>query len=383
VVSHMAFCSGPFWPDEASIRRAGCDALLAHTAGVLAEGARGEGADPALVEALLQVRDAPAHVRPTWAPSIGAGMAVRSDLSGRSAAGAAVQVLLDFVEAAEDVKCRVELVAPTRLRADPVVLPPTMIVAVDWRPPRLTLDTGSIAVELAIDGGDRRLTDVCGPTADVTWIEPAGDLRLVHDCLGGCFPPLDDGGDRPGAGPLAAELTEAGRCLEASGTGYASWVAAMVRYVVPVTRPPGGYVSGSTSEVPGVITLSPGAGAIRIAESLVHEAAHQYFYFASRFGAMVDADAGATYYSPLKRTNRSLDNILLAYHAVANMVAFYELLRNSTVWRPELDGTLAATRADCEVLDGHLHGNPHLQEAGQIVYQPIRGWLADRGLLRG
>ena len=66
-----------------------------------------------------------------------------------------------------------------------------------------------------------------------------------------------------------------------------------------------------------------------IAEVLVHECAHQYFYLLAYVGPYDDGSDERLYWSPPLRRNRPLSRILMAYHALANVRLFYAAVRAS------------------------------------------------------
>jgi HEXXH motif-containing protein len=130
------------------------------------------------------------------------------------------------------------------------------------------------------------------------------------------------------SGVILAQLSEALELLSVSASPYANWVARAVRTVLPLERPLNKqYLSGSYVDRPGAITCSFPAPALMLAELLVHEASHHHFYILSRLGALHDETDENSYYSPIRGLHRPLLYILLAYHAVANMVLFH---RNAT-----------------------------------------------------
>lgn len=111
---------------------------------------------------------------------------------------------------------------------------------------------------------------------------------------------------------------------------YLNWVARVVRAIVPLKKTEDDvFTSSSCYKHPGVIFISFPSPSLMISEMLVHEAAHQYFFLLSRLGDVEDGTDTRLYYSPIKQMGRPIKYILLAYHAVANMILFYRLCRKS------------------------------------------------------
>ncbi|MGW5840031.1 aKG-HExxH-type peptide beta-hydroxylase [Methylorubrum extorquens] len=117
--------------------------------------------------------------------------------------------------------------------------------------------------------------------------------------------------------------------LEESGDAYYPWVKSVVRQLVPWKHRPGQYPSGSSSTncAPGVIGIGNHSHALALADTLVHEASHQYFYIYGRLGPLEDGSDDVLYYNPFLEMSRPIDRILLAYHAFANILLFCRTLR--------------------------------------------------------
>ncbi|MGB8521608.1 MAG: HEXXH motif-containing putative peptide modification protein [Candidatus Acidiferrales bacterium] len=107
---------------------------------------------------------------------------------------------------------------------------------------------------------------------------------------------------------------------------YSPWVGRVLRMIIPVKSRRNTIVSGSDQDHPGTVYLSIHCSPVAIAEMLIHEATHQYFYLLSRCGALDDGSS-KLFYSPIKRTKRPIRMILLAHHAFGNVLLFYRLCR--------------------------------------------------------
>lgn len=81
--------------------------------------------------------------------------------------------------------------------------------------------------------------------------------------------------------------------------------------------------SGSSCYFPGLVYLQA-ASPTKIGECLVHECAHQHFYAYSLLAPMVEENSSEQFFSPIKHCERKLYNILLAAHAVANIIKYYD-----------------------------------------------------------
>ncbi len=111
---------------------------------------------------------------------------------------------------------------------------------------------------------------------------------------------------------------------------FLPWITRVLRRIIPVQSIPEKICSGSYQDHPGTIYMSLDCPPAAIAEILIHEASHQYYYLLSRYGA-VDNGAAQTFFSPVKGANRPISMILLAYHAFANVLLFYRLCRQTRI----------------------------------------------------
>ena len=101
-----------------------------------------------------------------------------------------------------------------------------------------------------------------------------------------------------------------------------AWVAAVTKVAIPLRGEGTAFRSVSHPSLPGVVELDLLAED-QIVESLVHESAHQYLYRLEAAAPLVDPDHHERYESPLRPDGRPLRGILLAYHALAFIAAFY------------------------------------------------------------
>ena len=127
-------------------------------------------------------------------------------------------------------------------------------------------------------------------------------------------------------GGFAVSLKRAAELLSQYAPEYLRWVADVVNFVAPVVVPTGIIGSSSTPKHSGLVSISEGPRPLTIAELLVHEASHQYFFVASCLGKVHERSEGL-FYSRLAQRERPIERILLAYHALGNMLLFYDRCR--------------------------------------------------------
>jgi HEXXH motif-containing protein len=157
---------------------------------------------------------------------------------------------------------------------------------------------------------------------------------------------------------------------------YFAWVARVVRFAAPWVvrsseRPSG---SGSTNFAPGLIGIGNHEGEFPLADTLVHEASHHYFFIALRLGAVHDGRDTRLYFNPFLQMNRPLDRILFSYHAFANVLLFCrELEVSGSTGRDYLEGRVAHLEKCLGVLDQELASTTSLTTAGHTLWEHLRG----------
>lgn len=161
--------------------------------------------------------------------------------------------------------------------------------------------------------------------------------------------------------------------LEAAARDYLQWVDRVLNgIVVGALQPQFRTVTGSWEEVPGYIHSSYPHGAVEVAELLVHECAHQYYYMLERLGPMDDGSDTRLYWSPPIRKERPLSRVLMAYHALANTLILFDRVLDAGL---DTDGYVAANRdglrEDVETLARPLRGNPALTSIGVALFAPL------------
>ena len=122
---------------------------------------------------------------------------------------------------------------------------------------------------------------------------------------------------------LIEVLTQAIDLLAEHLPHYFDWVVRIIRRVVVLHAGRNVLHSGSPDYQYGTILISDNSRVLSLAEMLIHEASHQYLELLNKLGPTVDPGHSELYYSPVKRCDRPLHKILLAYHAFANVMLFY------------------------------------------------------------
>jgi hypothetical protein len=274
-------------------------------------------------------------------------------------------------------------------------MPPTPVTVGD----RFVEDVTALSVDVAADRDHRvTLTRADGATVELRrdatgdpWVGPdAGQLRSVGPgrpvyLLARPMLPGDSGSREIfGESLPVSSIDDSMEATFQAGFDvlgqitphYLPWIERVLHgVVVCANQEPFHLVSGSWEDVPGFVHMSCPHAAIDIADILVHESAHQYFYLLEKVGPLDDGSDDSLYYSPATRTERPLSRLLMALHAFVNVLELYEAVKVDET--PDLAYVLAnepRLLADIALLDEPLRGNPALTDLGRSLYLP----LADR-----
>jgi hypothetical protein len=169
---------------------------------------------------------------------------------------------------------------------------------------------------------------------------------------------------------IVADLQAGVDLLERVSPLYASWVSRVIRGIIPLAAASDLYLSGSYPDRPGLITCSFPTPAAVLAEIMVHESSHQYFHILGHLGDFEDGSDTELYYSPIRRQNRPLIYILLAYHAVGNMVLF-QRIRGKAMANSGAEEREAELQDWFEQLERPLRETAGLTPLGHALWRPL------------
>lgn len=126
------------------------------------------------------------------------------------------------------------------------------------------------------------------------------------------------------------EIRQSHRYIDTFASSYRNWVNDVSSGFLLCHNPnPASTMSCSSLQLPGLILVGNGTSALQCGELLVHEASHQYLNIYGLLGGLTNNRDQELYYSPLKRSARTIDRVLYAAHATANMLLYYaETLTN-------------------------------------------------------
>lgn len=224
---------------------------------------------------------------------------------------------------------------------------------------------------------------VDGDAIEGARLRPLGVVELEHasclllagqddaDGLG-----LDDA--RPLAtGDLGHRLGEMRAAIDLMRTGapeYVAWCGDTVRIVAGWPGREEQTSSGSMAGHPGVVYCSTPLNPVRLAESLIHEASHQHFHLVQSAVRLHSSLDEAEYWQPYVKAVRPIERILLAYHAFANVVLFYQRLeqvvRDDDAQR-RVELALAQHRPNVTLFRDYLERSNGLTAAGRALFRTL------------
>jgi HEXXH motif-containing protein len=127
------------------------------------------------------------------------------------------------------------------------------------------------------------------------------------------------------------EIARTDKFLDTYGGPYRDWIRRAVEIVIPVRREDDVERNGSMGGRPGLIIASFPQRTVQLGEVLTHEASHQHLHMMCTYANLCDPSDESRYYSPIKKADRSLMGLMLAYHAVGNMILYYKVLTDQDV----------------------------------------------------
>lgn len=272
---------------------------------------------------------------------------------------------------------QLDLVAPSRLQWGHWLLPLSERISVesDGVTALVRLSAGGNAVSIPFQVVENQWETMAASATPLPRIghTPPGIVLLAADGVGGRKL-------APSLPPVIAQVPNASvqhwqtalAFIETYAPIYDQWVQLVIRQVALLEQQIGTVQSGSYQYRYGFIHASAEASVPSLAEALVHEASHQYFYMLSRLGPVDDGTDTKTYFSPFVGRDRPIDRILLACHACANILLFYQLCQDNRA----PDSGYCASQMDLvydqfQQLAAPLMNNTSLTWVGRALYEPL------------
>jgi HEXXH motif-containing protein len=272
----------------------------------------------------------------------------------------------------------VALKEPKRFRFDRYMLPPTA---------RLKVESQAHEVRLALRV-EGRMQKIIFKRSEGSWTSsvPLDCLPVVHrkdrrwllwarDLLE--TKELDDLAENmDGSEPdlMRSRCEAALDVISEFSPEYHRWVGGVIRGIVPWRVQKDQYPSGSGSSglAPGLIGMGNHDHPYSLADTLIHEASHHYFYIASRLGAVDDGTDSTLYLNPILNLRRPIRMILLSFHAFANVLIFTRAaLRKGSESMGYLENRERQLEVQLRGLTDALHSTGALTVLGRNLWEPL------------
>jgi len=154
--------------------------------------------------------------------------------------------------------------------------------------------------------------------------------------------------DQPAIGALSfsaavASISETFNLIDGCAPQYSIWTRRLLRQVHVLGQMAHGdrVNSRSYERRPGIVVATAPRDPLFLGDVIVHETSHQHFFLLQRVTRLTtEKAAGLKFMSALNGQWRDMDRILVAYHAVANMIIYHVAVSKSGV----IDSRLAQTR---------------------------------------
>ena len=170
-------------------------------------------------------------------------------------------------------------------------------------------------------------------------------------------------------------LAESASILWSYAPAYLGWVEEALSAVVPIPKFDAiATQSFSVQGLNGVVFASFPEPALRMADTLVHEASHQYFHYGQLETIFTNGMDTGLYPSPYVGKDRPIDRILIAFHAFANLVLFYRACLASGLieGREVAEREIAFHLRHLGPMSRFLESSPGLSSGGRGLFEPLR-----------
>lgn len=321
-----------------------------------------------------------------WSPFIGAiheallsPVEVVSDDILERAAGLG----LHLTAAGYEGDWNLQLDSASTFRFDRFLLPPTGRLKVTARQNRVRLELGESSIAAPVIEAEKSAEGwdcLAGPAVVLPQLMIGGRAVIIL--------PAEVFASQEGA--LFENVTPAGEALAItlgkyeqalaliarSCPEYLEWIGRAIRGIVPVNPLAEARCSGSDTLRPGLIYISTDESPFYLAEGMIHESTHQYMFMLTRLGPLENGADTTLYYSPVRRMNRPIGAIALAYHAFGNILLFFKGCVDNNLGEddfivehmPRITGQMAE-------LEKALRTSPGLSAQGRAIWEPLAARL--------
>lgn len=156
---------------------------------------------------------------------------------------------------------------------------------------------------------------------------------------------------------------------------WRSWFDRVLRTITISESAPEGIHSGTREGYYGSIWISDCDDTLKVAESLIHEGSHQYYFLLSRLVDLTKDD-GRLFYSPFVGIDRPPDKLLLAYHAFTNVEIFYRQCLQNELKAEQCERVLAQLERELGHVQQVLANEIELTPVGKCLFETLYAYRA-------
>lgn len=179
----------------------------------------------------------------------------------------------------------------------------------------------------------------------------------------------------PELDPWRSAFKGAWTLLDRNHPAVAADVAAMIKVIVPLTKPPYGQVSSSSAETFGAVALSQPHDPCGLAVTLAHEVQHTKLSALLNLVPLMRPDNGSVFYAPWREDPRPASGLLHGAYAYLGVTGFWRRQRQvipkaDAATRLLADSEFARWREGAALASRMLLSSGRLTENGTIF---VRG----------
>jgi HEXXH motif-containing protein len=340
---------------------------------------------PTLLSEMLEHPLASGHM-PLWCPELGhCLLALRSQKLSPGQRGL-TQLAINLLSAGVPGTWELEFAEPLRLRWDRFLLPKAIHLKIDSDGKEARVDIrgpeSHHALRFYAAGNGQRQWE--GADAEAIPHLELGDnrallLSAVH------FKELDFPAPvLPGVEVVTEEhkrhLSTPLDLFREHFPSWSSWFDRVIRSITISQSPPEGIHSGTVEGYYGSIWISDSGDVLKVAESLIHEASHQYYFLLSRLEPLTNDD-GRRFYSPFVHRERPPDKLLLAYHAFTNVEIFYLECLRLGIKPAQCELVLAQLERELSHVQRLLSDEIDMTPVGRCIFDTLHAYRSTHGIL--
>jgi len=332
--------------------------------------------DVSLFSSVMELPPSTAHM-PFWCPELGQCLATLTSGKVAVARRALTQLAVNALEAGVPGRWESDFAEPVRLRWGHLLLPEA-----------LRLEAESDGAE-----GRVRIRGLGGEARDLRFLVRGGGESEAREAGAEPLPYLELGRRKvlllsgphceqfglpgpvlPGVEAVTEEhlrtFSAPLALFEEHFPGWVPWIERVLRAITLSEPAPAGIHSGTVEGYYGSIWISASDDSLKIAESLLHEASHQYFFLLNRLGALTNDD-GRRFYSPFVQRERPPDKLLLAYHAFTNVEMFYTECLRRGIKAAQCRLVLAQLKQELGCVQRSLSTEIDLTPVGRCIFDSL------------